>query len=214
MCFMHVWFEASEGVQVPIATNVETAELHRKCDNSHQHIKIEGQYTKASAVYTDELAYALAVCISKGLRRKKACEAYNWTKDSGLEAVAFNDLLVSSKWATVDDWTWKAPAHINIHETASVLRLLKRQVVSSPKKRLAVGVDSHVGLSALAKGRSPSYGLRPVLRRACCCCLAGCLYPAYLCAPTLPTVLPGTWSFLALFPSASTGHALLSPCLP
>lgn len=167
-----------------LATNLETAELHRKCDNSHQHIKIEGQYTKASAVYTDELAYALAACISKGLRRKKACEAYSWTKDSGLEAVAFNDLLVSSEWAVVDDWTWKAPAHINIHETASVLRLLKRQAVRSPKKRLAVGVDSHVGLSALAKGRSPSYGLRPVLRRACCCCLAGCLYPAYLFAPT------------------------------
>ena len=135
-------------------------------------------------MYTDELAYALAVCISKGLRLKKAKEAYHHTADSGLEFVVFNDLLVSSEWSVVDQWTWKKPAHINIHESAAVLRLLKHQAISSPKTRFPVGVDSHVGLSALAKGRSPSYGLRPVLHRAHCVCLAGCLYPAYLFAPT------------------------------
>lgn len=167
-----------------LITNLESAELHRKCDGSHTHIKIEGKYTKPSAVYTDELAYALAVCISKGLRLKKAKEAYHHTVDSGLESVVFNDFLVSSKWSVVDQWTWKKPAHINIHESAAVLRLLKHQAISSPKTRFPVGVDSHVGLSALAKGRSPSYGLRPVLRRAACVCLAGCLYPAYLFAPT------------------------------
>ena len=75
-------------------------------------------------------------------------------------------------------------SHINIHESASVLKLLKAQAVSSPKSRFAVGVDSNVALSALAKGRSPSYGLRPVMRRAACVCIAGCLYPSYLFAPT------------------------------
>ena len=30
--------------------------LARKCDRRHQHVKVQGQYTKSSAVYTDELA--------------------------------------------------------------------------------------------------------------------------------------------------------------
>ena len=167
-----------------LVTNLNSSELHRSCDHSHRHIRIEGKYTKASAVYTDQLAAALAACISKGLRLKKACEAYHHTQDSGLESVAFNDLLLSSRWETVDQWTWKKPAHINIHEAASVLKLLKAQAITSPKSRFPVGVDSNVALSALAKGRSPSYGLRPVMRRAACVCLAGCLYPAYLFAPT------------------------------
>lgn len=167
-----------------LVANLDSTELHRRCDHFHQHVRIEGKYTKASAVYTDQLAVALANCISKGLRLKKACEAYHQTKDSGLESVAFNDLLVSSRWKVVDQWTWKKPAHINIHESASVLKLLKTQAVTSPKSRFAVGVDSNVALSALPKGRSPSYGLRPVMRSAACVCLAGCLYPAYLFAPT------------------------------
>ncbi len=167
-----------------LITNLDSAVLHRKCDGTHEHIKVEGKYTKASAVYTDDLATALARCISDGLRRKKACEAYHQTSDAGLESVAFNDFLVSSPWAVEDSWCWQRPAHINIHETAAVYRTLKRQAVKLPKQRLSLGIDSHVGLSALAKGRSPSYGLRPVLRRSACVCVAGCLYPSYHFAPT------------------------------
>lgn len=162
-----------------LVTNCDSAEIHRKCDRSHKHIKIEGKYTKASAVYTDGLAIALANCIAKNLRRKRANENRQSTSDSGLESVVFNDVLVGSSWKVEDEWTWRKDAHINIHEAASVLRLLKRQAISVPRQRFSVGVDSNVALSALAKGRSPSYGLRPVLRRAACVILAGCLYPAY-----------------------------------
>ena len=167
-----------------LVTNLESAELHRKCDGQHSHIKIEGKYTKASAIYTDQLAQSLAACISKGLRRKKAVAAYHLTQDSGLESIVMNDLLLSSTWRVEDQWHWKSPAHINIHESAAVLRLLKTQAISFPRSRFAVGVDSHVALSALAKGRSPSYGLRPVLRRSACLCVAGCLYPSFSFAPT------------------------------
>ena len=167
-----------------LVTNLESAELHRKCDGQHAHIKIEGKYTKASAIYTDQLAQSLAACISKGLRRKKAVAAYHFTQDSGLESIVMNDLLLSSTWRVEDQWHWKSPAHINIHESAAVLRLLKTQAISFPRSRFAVGVDSHVALSALAKGRSPSYGLRPVLRRSACLCVAGCLYPSFSFAPT------------------------------
>ena len=167
-----------------LVTNLDSSELHRKCDRQHSHIKIEWKYTKASAVYTDQLAQALAACISRGLRQKKAVTAYHQTSDSGLESAVVNDLLLSSEWKVEDEWTWKRPAHINIHESAAVMRLLKAQALRSPRSRFAVGVDSHVALSALAKGRSPSYGLRPVLRRSACVCLAGCLYPSYSFAPT------------------------------
>ncbi len=167
-----------------LVTNCDSAEIHRKCDRSHSHVKIEGKYTKASAVYTDGLAKALAACISKALRRKKAVENYQATKDAGLESTVFNDVLLNSKWEVEEQWSWKKDAHINIHEAAAVLRLLKNQALSKPRCRFAVGVDSNVALSALAKGRSPSYGLRPVLRRSACVALAGCLYPSYLFAPT------------------------------
>ena len=54
-------------------TNLESSELHRRSDGSPRHIKIEGKYAQPSAVYTDDgLAQALANCISKGLRLKKA----------------------------------------------------------------------------------------------------------------------------------------------
>lgn len=165
-------------------TNLASKKLHKKCDGTHTHIRIEGRYTKASAVYTDGLAIALAECISCGLRRKKAYEAYNETSTDGLESVSFNDFLLSSEWKVEDEWTWQTPSHINIHETASIFRLLKTEATHRPRQRFPVGVDSHVALSALAKGRSPSFGLRPVLRRSASVCIAGCLYPAYLFAPT------------------------------
>ena len=167
-----------------LVANLESSQLHRKCDRKHRHVKVEGKFTKASAVYTDELAEALAQCFSKGLRRKKACEAYREVDVVGLESVVFNDLLLSAHWSVKDEWHWKNPAHINIHETAAVSRLFKQVAIDSPKTRFSVGIDSHVALSALAKGRSPSYGLRPVLRRAACSCLAGALYPSFHFAPT------------------------------
>lgn len=138
---------------------------------------IEGQYTKASAVYTDELAFNLLWRLAF---QKVSGERRLVRHTIGQKTL---DLSLSLSMICWSPLTWKAPAHINIHESASVLRLLKRQAITSPKKGLAVGVDSHVGLSALAKGRSPSYGLRPVMRRAACCCPAGCLYPSYLFAP-------------------------------
>lgn len=42
----------------------------------------------------------------------------------------------------------------------------------------------NVSLSALVKGRSPSYGLRPALRRAGATLVAGCIYPSYHFGPT------------------------------
>ena len=48
----------------------------------------------------------------------------------------------------------------------------------APKTRFTTGLDSNVALSAILKGRSPSFGLRPTLRKIGATVLAGCLYPA------------------------------------
>ena len=120
------------------------------------------------------------------MRRKIARRSYFDVPVEGLANPVFNDVVLTSSWRTAGEWRWRRPAHINIHETEAVLRLLQSQAKERPRTRFSVRVDSHVALSALAKGRSPSYGLRPVLGRAAMTMhhIAGCLYPAFLFAPT------------------------------
>ena len=70
-----------------------------------------------------------------------------------------------------------ARAH-QYQESASVYRLMKRGALVHPSSRFSIVMDSNVGLSAFVKGRSPSHGLRKVLRRTGAVAVAGCLYPA------------------------------------
>lgn len=158
--------------------------LHRKCDRSHMHVKVEGQFTKTSAVYADDLAEALAAVFSQAIAKKLRREVALEPEVRGLENPFCNDVLVSAKWRTVSVWTWRKPLHINILESRVVLSLLKKLALASPGIRQVVALDSNVGLSALAKGRSPSYGLRPCVRKTGATVIAGRLYPAYQFAPT------------------------------
>jgi len=158
--------------------------LHRKCDRSHMHVKVPGQFTKTSAVYTDDLADALAAVFSKAIAKKLRKETFLEPEVRGLESPLCNDVLVSAQWRTVSVWTWRRPLHINILESRVVLSLLKKLALTSPGVRQVVALDSNVGLSALAKGRSPSYGLRPCVRKTGATVVAGRLYPAYQFAPT------------------------------
>ena len=158
--------------------------LHRACDRSHTHLVIQGKYTRPSATYTDELAYAFASELSRALRRKKAVDSYHLYDSSGLESPLFNDVVLGSTWKTTRVWNWKRQCHINIQESGSVLKLLQHEAEVCPKSRQSIGVDSHVALASLAKGRSPSYGLRKVTRKVGATTVAGCLYPAYHFCPT------------------------------
>ena len=158
--------------------------LHRKCDRSHMHVKVPGQFTKTSAVYTDDLADALAAVFSKAIAKKLRKETFLEPEVRGLESPLCNDVLVSAQWRTVSVWTWRRPLHINILESRVVLSLLKKLALASPGVRQVVALDSNVGLSALARGRSPSYGLRPCVRKTGATVVAGRLYPANQFAPT------------------------------
>jgi len=164
--------------------NMEAEFLHRKCDRSHQHVRIEGQFTKLSAVYTDELASCIGLAFDRALRQKLRLERIHDPKVSGLENPLCNEALLSSRWKVGAVWKWPRPLHINILETRVVQTLLKRLALESPCSRQVIVMDSNVGLSALVKGRSPSYGLRPCVRRIGATVVAGCLYPAYQFAPT------------------------------
>ena len=167
-----------------LVANMETDAMSLRCDRSHSHVKIEGKFTKASAVYVDGLAEAIAVSFDKALARKLRLDSHREKTKPGLEMPLLNDLLVSSEWKVGRAWRWKSRAHINILETATVGRLLKNLAREKPSTRMSIAVDSHVALASIAKGRSPSLGLRQCLRRIAAIVLAGDLYPALHFAPT------------------------------
>ena len=167
-----------------LACGLETAPLHRTCSRDHEHIQIAGKFTKPSAVYPDALAEALATCFEKALLKKLRREKDLEPSVAGLESVLCNDVLLSADWKVEESWSWRKPSHINLQETSSACKLLKRLAIREPCTRQVVIMDSNVGLSALVKGRSPSFGLRRHLRRAGALIVAGCLYPSYHFGPT------------------------------
>lgn len=128
----------------------EARGLHRKCSKDHSHIKIEGQWTKASAVYTDALADAIGEAFDAALQKKLRLDRYHDSSCArGLESPLINDVLISGAWEVCKSWAWKKPSHINIQETNVVCRLLKDLALESPKSRSVVILDSNVGFSSL-----------------------------------------------------------------
>lgn len=146
-------------------------------------MKIEGKYTKASAVYTDALASRIADVLSEELRIKKAASNYFDIKIEGLESALSNHFALASEWKEAKSWTWKKRAHINVLEAAAYGRLCYHAAVHH-RSRFPVGMDSNVALSSIIKGRSPSYALRPSLRRIGATTVVGCLYLAHHFFPT------------------------------
>jgi hypothetical protein len=167
-----------------LVTFPEAAALHRKCSNDHSHVRVEGSYTKQSAVYTDQLAEKIAEVFDKALSRRHRQEQWRTPKTDGLEDPLCNDVLLSGRWKYGKAWRWKRPTHINILESASAGKLLKDLALLKPCTRSVIVMDSNVGLSALVKGRSPSNGLRPSIRRAGAICVVGSLYPSFHFGPT------------------------------
>ena len=103
----------------------------------------------------------------------------------GLESVVSNDIAENLPWRPFQEWRWKKKdVHINIKETSAFGRLCYGLAVHSPKSRFSAGLDSFVSISAIVKGRSASYGLRPAIRRIGSTLVAGCLYPALHFFPT------------------------------
>ena len=112
----------------------------------------------------------VARAFRQALLRKLRVDAVVNSKEGGLESPLCNNALLSQEWHVVSAWRWERPRHINIQP---------------PKSRQTVALDSNVGLCALVKGRSSSFGLRASVRKIGATVVAGCLHPSYHFSPLI-----------------------------
>ena len=170
-----------------LAANLDLSGLRVKCSRDHQHIVVQGAYTKASATYTPGLSEALAQTFAEGiLRFKGEIEDCCVPPVKGLESQAINSVALSSDWEVHKSWTFRRPAHINVLEFSVLEKLAIDLVEQGISRRVVSLADSFVVSAAAAKGRTSSYGLAPVLRRYNALCVAGGLY---FNVPFVPTRL-------------------------
>ena len=162
---------------------LEIADLEKRCSRDHTHVRIQGKYTKNSAIYTPELGLHLAIAFKNALRREANREEPEWSL-AGLESVLSNDVMLSSSWREVASWFWKRAPHINVLEVSSAVRVLLEAGKRGAHARFLAFVDSSVARGALAKGRSTSRLLQPLLKRACVIQVCYDLYPVWLYSPT------------------------------
>ena len=168
-----------------LGCNIEIDRLNFPCTRDHTHVKIEGKHTRPSATYTDDLAWLFASEIARCVNRKIRVQQADDVDVAGLESIVSNDISEGLPWTLLQDWKWrKKEVHINIKETSAFGRLAYWLARHSPRTRFSVGLDSFVSISAIIKGRSASYGLRPAVRRIGATLIAGCLYPALHFFPT------------------------------
>ena len=160
---------------------LDMASINARCTGGHQHVKIEGQLTKASAIYHPGLADFIADKICAALKLRHA--ALPEPKPVQIESVVLNDVLMQEGWKTIDDWHWRKPAHINVLESNSLVKLFHHLVQKGGRLRFCALLDSRVAKGAHGKGRSSARALRPSLLRGCALAIAGNLHPAYGFAP-------------------------------
>eukprot|EP00435_Cladocopium_sp_Y103_P045749 s1324_g13.t1 len=166
-----------------IGKSIDMEALERKCPGGHDHVRIEGQYTKPSAIYTEALAEHIGRAFEVALRRKRAREEAE-IDVRGVESVLANDMLVSGDWELEFSWFWRRSSHINILESSAYVALLKKLTKQGGDIRFTTLLDSRVAKCSHAKGRSSSRALHPTLRKGAAWQFAGGLYPALGFSPT------------------------------
>ena len=170
-----------------LAVHAALADLAVKCSKDHEHVRIEGSYTKASATYVPRLANAIARCLATAIAALKlrASEADS-IKVKGHENQLVNALALSGEWRTDASWKFSSQAHINILEMSSLCKLATKLAKKGKSLRVTSLMDSFVCSSAVQKGRSSSIGLSGPLRRLDATAVAASLY---FCTPFVPTRL-------------------------
>eukprot|EP00435_Cladocopium_sp_Y103_P064764 s777_g26.t1 len=108
-----------------IGWGIDMERLEVRCPGGHQHVPIEGRFTKPSAMYVPALAEHFGRAFEVALRRKRAEEA-DCMQLQGVESVLAKDLLVSGSWELEFAWHWRKPSHINILESSAYVALLKK----------------------------------------------------------------------------------------
>ena len=148
---------------------LDTYSLDRRCPGGHSHVRIQGAYTKPSAVYTDALADHIALAFKRSLEALNSEDRLLPDTD-GLETLLANDVMLSAPWKISRSWFWKRQGHINVLELGSVVSNLVEIAEGSFSVRFANLVDSAVCRCALSKGRSASVAL-PAWTSPCWSCV-------------------------------------------
>eukprot|EP00435_Cladocopium_sp_Y103_P041190 s587_g11.t1 len=162
---------------------LDTGMLDRRCPGGHSHVRIQGAYTRPSAVYTDALADHIALAFKRSLEALNSEDRLMPATD-GLENLFANDVMLSAPWKVSRSWFWKRQGHINVLELGSAVSGLVERAEEAFSVRFANLIDSSVCRSALSKGRSASVALQPGLRRVGAVSIAADLYPAWIFSPT------------------------------
>ena len=167
-----------------LGVHVDLELVKVRCNGGHEHVPIQGVFTKASATHAPKLAESLAKVLSGAIEAKKLkLGAEADVEVGGLENQLVNEVAMTSKWQVDHSWNFAPGSHINLLEENSVLRLLKRLAKLKKPVRIVNLVDSFVVRGATAKGRSSSRCLSSVLRKVSA-------QPAiYLTMPFVPTRL-------------------------
>ncbi|CAE7293507.1 unnamed protein product, partial [Symbiodinium sp. KB8] len=121
----------------------------------------------------------------------------------GLENLAVNDLLCGAGWSVASVWRWPNPRHINVLESLAVAAVARACALEGKDQKVTVPSDSAVSRGAIAKGRSSSHQLRPVLLRICADLIAGGTYLGLHHAPTRLNVADDPTRAKQLRPPAS-----------
>ena len=171
-----------------MAVHMDISRLTRRCTRDHDHVIVEGKYTKASASYTKELAGEIALSFKEAIQLREAfiAEKLESLKVKGLENQFTNMCAIALPWKEEDSWDFARQRHINLLEMSSLLRLAEKKARSPSATRVVNLVDSNVIRCAASKGRSSSLALATLLYRYNAVCLAGGLY---FTLPYVPTRL-------------------------
>ena len=157
--------------------------LEARCTRDHAHVRIQGKFTKDSAIYTPELGLHLALAFRAALRTVVALAESDMSCE-GLESVVTNDIMCTSVWQEARSWFWKRPRHINALEVSAGVAVLNEVGPNAPHSRVVSCLDSAVARGALSKGRSTSTLLQPLLRRSAVLQVCFDLYPVWPFCPT------------------------------
>lgn len=199
MCWTHIWRRfIRRGLREAVVASCQFGSPHRKefrlltylldetfidtrCPGGHQHLRIEGRYTKPSAAYTPALGLHLAKAFRAALEK---LDRKDDLKVHGLESILVNDVLATSQWRPLRAWRWKTKSHINVLESSTIVSLLKEIAWKEPDSRQVILSDSRVSIGCISKGRSPSFLLQRQCKMSGALQAAAGIYPSLCFAPT------------------------------
>ena len=123
-----------------IGVNVDFSNCARTCQGGHAHVRVEGRFAKASAIYPEALAREVAISFCRFIASERSADRADSLSCGGLESPIVNDLLAGRAWNLEAVWKWKRPEHINLC-TVPGHRLLCGGVICSRQTRLNTADD-------------------------------------------------------------------------